>query len=82
MKVPVYVCPACKTRIPFGTETKPPPDYCPGCRRLLYIPSVYDPPPVELTCPKCVRKFQAEGGPPGQSRCCSHCGTQVVLPPD
>ena len=35
----VYVCPKCKTRIPFGTETKPPPGRCPGCGRRLWIPT-------------------------------------------
>jgi hypothetical protein len=24
-----YVCPRCKTRIPFGTTTEPPPTRCP-----------------------------------------------------
>lgn len=36
----VYRCPACKTKIPFGTETTPPPDHCPTCRRELSIPTV------------------------------------------
>ena len=36
---PLYVCPQCKTRIPFGTETKPPPTRCPGCQRRLSIPT-------------------------------------------
>jgi hypothetical protein len=35
----MYVCPGCKTRIPYGTETKPPPDNCPKCQRRLYIPT-------------------------------------------
>ena len=35
----MYVCPKCKTRIPFGTETKPPPSECPGCGRRLGIPT-------------------------------------------
>ena len=35
----MYVCPKCKTRIPFGTETKPPPRKCPGCGRRLGIPT-------------------------------------------
>jgi DNA-directed RNA polymerase subunit RPC12/RpoP len=34
----VYVCPRCKTRIPFGTETKAPPRRCPSCQRRLSIP--------------------------------------------
>src|SRR5437879_9345298 len=36
----VYVCPHCKTRIPFGTETYPPPSKCPGCQHRLDIPTV------------------------------------------
>jgi uncharacterized protein YlaI len=36
----MYVCPGCKTRIPFGTETSEPPDNCPKCRRRLYIPTI------------------------------------------
>jgi DNA-directed RNA polymerase subunit RPC12/RpoP len=35
----MYVCPQCKTRIPFGTETKPPPSRCPSCQRRLWIPT-------------------------------------------
>jgi DNA-directed RNA polymerase subunit RPC12/RpoP len=35
----MYVCPKCKTRIPFGTQTKPPPRKCPGCGRRLGIPT-------------------------------------------
>lgn len=35
----MYACPKCKTRIPFGTETKPPPDHCPTCKRRLFIPT-------------------------------------------
>jgi hypothetical protein len=35
----MYVCPGCKTRIPFGTETSNPPDNCPKCRRRLYVPT-------------------------------------------
>ena len=35
-----YLCPGCKTPIPFGTEEKAPPDNCPKCRRRLYIPTV------------------------------------------
>lgn len=34
-----YACPKCKTRIPFGTETTPPPTHCPTCQRRLYIPT-------------------------------------------
>lgn len=40
---PVYVCPGCKARIPFGTESEPPPDRCPECFRRLWIPSVVEP---------------------------------------
>ena len=36
----MYVCPGCKTQIPFGTETSEPPDNCPKCRRRLYIPTI------------------------------------------
>ena len=35
----MYACPRCKTRIPFGTETVPPPDHCPNCQRRLFIPT-------------------------------------------
>jgi DNA-directed RNA polymerase subunit RPC12/RpoP len=35
----MYVCPQCKTRFPFGTETKPPPTRCPRCERRLWIPT-------------------------------------------
>ena len=36
----MYICPGCKTPIPFGTETSAPPDNCPTCRRRLYIPTM------------------------------------------
>jgi hypothetical protein len=36
----VYPCPGCKTRIPYGTEKKPPPDSCPTCQRGRSIPTV------------------------------------------
>ena len=45
--VPVYVCPGCKARIPFGTPGHPPPEHCPGCGRQLGIPSVVDVLPPE-----------------------------------
>ena len=35
----MYICPQCKTRIPFGTETTPALTRCPGCQRRLSIPS-------------------------------------------
>ena len=34
-----YVCPGCKTQIPYGTQTNPPPDHCPTCLRGLSIPT-------------------------------------------
>ncbi|QDV36037.1 hypothetical protein ElP_39470 [Tautonia plasticadhaerens] len=40
---PMYVCPQCKARIPFGTERQPPPARCPGCRRRLSIPTTLTP---------------------------------------
>jgi rubrerythrin len=36
----MYVCPQCKTRIPFGTQTKRPPSRCPSCQRRLGIPTI------------------------------------------
>src|SRR5262245_2434833 len=36
----MYICPGCKTPIPFGTETSEPPDNCPKCGRRLYIPTI------------------------------------------
>src|SRR5262245_50982418 len=37
----VYVCPKCKTRIPFGTEKMPAQKECPGCGRRLGIPITF-----------------------------------------
>lgn len=39
----MYICPGCKTPMPFGTETETPPDNCPKCNRRLYIPTVIGP---------------------------------------
>src|SRR5262249_61643542 len=54
-----YVCPNCKTRIPFGTEDTPPPKRCPKCERRLWIPSNLSPDSIaELTCPICSTTFK------------------------
>ena len=39
---PIYGCPHCKTRIPFGTETKRASSRCPGCKHLLFIQSTME----------------------------------------
>jgi hypothetical protein len=36
----MYVCPGCKTRIPFGTKSNPPPTVCPSCQSSLHIPTL------------------------------------------
>jgi hypothetical protein len=82
MTAPVYVCPGCKTRIPFGTESNRPPTRCPGCDRELNIPSVVLLPLVEVTCPACARAFWMDPATTSQRRCCTHCGALVDLPPD
>ncbi len=38
-KPPIYTCPKCKTKIPFGPPDKPPPRHCPGCNKRLWIPT-------------------------------------------
>src|SRR5262245_46793385 len=44
----VYVCPQCTTRVPVGTETKPPPSRCPSCQRPLGIPTTLEKMPPTL----------------------------------
>ena len=39
----VYVCPRCKTRIPFGTMSEPAPTRCPGARSRSASPSSWTP---------------------------------------
>ncbi len=41
MPLPIYTCPKCKTKIPFGTADKPAPAICTGCHKGLDIPSWY-----------------------------------------
>jgi transcription initiation factor IIE alpha subunit len=41
---PMYKCPKCKTKIPFGTAEKPAPIECPGCHKPLWIPEYVEAP--------------------------------------
>ncbi len=80
-KCPVYVCPRCKTRIPFGTTTEPPPARCPGCRKPLSIPTVLDPiPPIHATCPACSADFSLNGYCAGGPCFCPECGAKFTAP--
>ena len=38
----MYLCPHCKTPMPYGTQTEAPPDFCPECQRRLYIPTMVE----------------------------------------
>lgn len=78
---PVYVCPKCKTRIPFGTRTEPPPDHCPGCGKSLGIPSVSPPlPPIRATCPSCSADLTLNGYYAGGPCLCPECGSRFIAP--
>jgi transcription initiation factor IIE alpha subunit len=81
---PVYVCPHCKTRIPFGTKNNPPPSKCPGCWYQLYIPTELERDSViQLTCPTCTANFTIVllwDGQPRDRFTCPKCGS-VVSPP-
>jgi len=46
---PIYKCPKCQTKIPFGTADKPAPSECPGCHRPLSIPTFYEATPKWLS---------------------------------
>jgi hypothetical protein len=78
---PMYVCPHCKTRIPFGTPTKPAPDQCPSCKARLSIPTVHDGPEWLLaTCPKCGHKAIRLLGSAGRPHRCEVCEFAFTLP--
>src|SRR5262249_22614276 len=83
----VYVCPHCKTRIPLGTVTKPPPGRCPDCRRRLRIPtSLPTDAFADVTCPHCSTTFtpfwyELPSGTRRDRFACPKCGS-VVAPPD
>jgi len=81
----VYICPQCKTRIPFGTETESPPRKCPGCERRLYIPTSFSPDSlIEIICPNCATKHASVRWQ-GQERVpfpCRKCGSQITPPTD
>lgn len=78
----VYVCSACKTRIPFGTEAKSAPGRCPGCGRKLSIPMDLDESAwVKATCPSCSTEFRTLAGRFGGRHCaCPKCGWEVDVP--
>jgi DNA-directed RNA polymerase subunit RPC12/RpoP len=83
MTVPVYICPGCKTRIPFGTEKKRPPARCPGCDRRLHIPTHYDRLPwIDVTCPTCSERLLVERAWAGRRYQCPKCRSVVEVPPD
>ena len=77
----VYVCPRCKTRIPFGTTTEPPPTRCPGCQKPLCIPTVLEPiPPIQATCPSCSAELTLNGYYAGGPCFCPECGVKFIAP--
>jgi hypothetical protein len=87
--VPVYICPHCKTQIPFGTETKHPPGRCPGCKARLYIPTTLQSfrmlPPANVSCPACghcfaVERFTSKNITSLARRPCPVCGAAVKVP--
>ncbi len=83
----VYVCPGCKTRTPFGTETEPPPRNCPGCGRQLGIPTQFGPNALlHLTCAACSFEFTDFDlpiwGPRPERFRCPRCRSGVPRPAD
>src|SRR5437868_12902316 len=90
-KRPVYVCPHCKTRVPFGTETQPPPSRCPGCNFRLGVPSTLESfrmlLPANLVCPECQHRFVVarftSKRVKSPNRCaCLKCSSVVEVPDD
>ncbi len=83
---PVYVCPGCKTKIPFGTETDPQPTRCPGCDRRLWIPTVLKLESLmDMVCPACSATFKVVFLWNGQQQhqfVCPKCGGAVNPPSD
>lgn len=81
---PVYICPHCKSRIPFGTENDPPPRKCPGCQHRLFIPTALGRNSfIELNCPTCSTKFNVVVLRSGHRRDhfkCPKCGSTVNPP--
>lgn len=77
----VYVCPRCKTRIPFGTTAEPPPTHCTGCRKPLSIPTVLDTiPPIRVNCPACSADLTLNGYYAGGPCFCPKCGVKFTAP--
>jgi uncharacterized paraquat-inducible protein A len=78
---PVYVCPHCKTRIPFGTDAKPPARRCPGCQADLSIPSILEQLPwIEFVCPACSSRIQLHRWWAGRRGVCPRCGSVIDVP--
>ena len=78
---PIYVCPHCKTKIPFGTVTEPPARQCPNCHFRLYIPTVLKNLPwIEITCPYCSADVTVEREWTGWWHACPKCGAILNVP--
>lgn len=81
MAAPAYVCPRCKTGIPFGTSTQPPPTRCPGCQKPLGIPTALDPiPPIAAICPICTAEVSLNGYYAGGPCECPACKSIFTAP--
>jgi hypothetical protein len=82
-RISLYVCPHCKTRIPFGTETEAPARSCPGCQAPLSIPRQYQRLPwIDFVCPACSCRLQLPRQWAGTRGLCPKCQSVIDVCPN